>query len=59
MTPGMVVAIAALPLILYLVNRVVFPTVDPREPPILRPKIPFFGHIISLIREQTNMFDRL
>ena len=58
-TPGMVAAVAALPVALYLFQRVVFPTVDAREPPILRPKVPFFGHIISLIREYTSMFDRL
>lgn len=58
-SPGAVLIIAALPLVLYLLNRIVFPSVDAREPPVLRPKIPFFGHIISLFREQTNMFDRL
>lgn len=47
------------PLLLYNVIRILFPTVESREPPILRPKIPFFGHVISLICENTRMFDRL
>lgn len=59
LTPAMLTAIAALPLALILLKRVVFPSVGPREPPVLRPTIPFFGHVISLIREKTAMYDRL
>ncbi|PKS08401.1 hypothetical protein jhhlp_005345 [Lomentospora prolificans] len=57
--PTTAAAIAALPIAAYLINRLLFPTIDPREPPILRPTIPFIGHILSLIREQNHMFDRL
>ena len=59
LTPGMLPAIAALPLAVLLLKRVVFPTVSAREPPVLRPKIPFFGHVISLMREKTAMYERL
>lgn len=44
--------------------------VDPREPPVVYPKVPFIGHIIGMVREgplylkrlryvQTQKFDRL
>ena len=59
MTPGMLTALAALPLALYLLKRVLFPTVGPREPPVLRPTVPFIGHVVSMIREKTSLFDRL
>jgi hypothetical protein len=58
-TPVMVFTIAAMPLIVYLLNKIIFPTVDPREPPVLRPKVPFIGHIVSLLSEKTRFFDRL
>lgn len=29
---------------------------DPQEPPILRSRLPFFGHIIGLIRHHTHYF---
>lgn len=59
MTPGMLTALAVLPVALFLLKRVLFPTVSPREPPVLRPAIPFVGHVVSLIREKTGLFDRL
>ncbi|KAK4244311.1 cytochrome P450 [Corynascus novoguineensis] len=30
------------------------PRVDPREPPLLKPRIPFIGHIVSMMRHQTQ-----
>jgi hypothetical protein len=30
------------------------PHVDPREPPILKPTIPFVGHLIGLIRHGSH-----
>ena len=59
MSPGVLTALCALPLALFLVKRVLYPTVTAREPPVLRPAIPFVGHVVSLIREKTGMFDRL
>ena len=57
--PGIVTTLATLLITLYALKRVLYPAVDPREPPVLRPTIPFVGHVISLIREKTNIFDRL
>jgi hypothetical protein len=57
--PATAAAAAAVPVVVYLVYRVLFPSIDPREPPVLPPAIPFLGHILSLMREQNNMFHRL
>ena len=35
------------------------PEMDPREPPLLKPKIPVIGHIIGLLTEHTALFARL
>ncbi|KAL2024713.1 hypothetical protein VTK56DRAFT_6914 [Thermocarpiscus australiensis] len=51
--------LAALPLALLLLRRVLFPSYDPREPPVLRPKIPFLGHAISIAREASGYYTRL
>jgi hypothetical protein len=32
------------------------PRMDPREPPLLRPAIPVVGHLIGMMREQTNYY---
>jgi hypothetical protein len=32
---------------------------DPREPPLVRPKIPFIGHLIGLMRHQTTYLQML
>ena len=58
-SPGAIAGIVALPLVVFLLNRLLFPTVDPREPPILRPKVPVFGHIYSLMRETGAYYSRL
>ncbi|KAK4465128.1 cytochrome P450 [Cladorrhinum samala] len=38
--------------LLVLINTLLTPRVDPREPPLLKPSIPFIGHIINLFRHQ-------
>jgi hypothetical protein len=44
---GLVLAAAITLLVVYLVR---FPVrMDPQEPPILRPRIPFIGHLLGLI----------
>lgn len=44
---GLVIAVAITLMLAYLVR---FPVrMDPKEPPILRPRIPFIGHLIGLI----------
>jgi hypothetical protein len=30
---------------------------DPREPPMIKPKIPYFGHILGIIRYGTKYFE--
>lgn len=54
-----VVALASLPLILFLLERLLFPQHDPRGPPLLRPKIPLIGHVISILWEGTDYYARL
>lgn len=40
--------------LLVLINTLLTPRVDPREPPLLKPSIPLIGHIINLFRHQAN-----
>ena len=56
--PGAVYALAALPLLL-LIKGIFFPSIGPREPPFLMPKVPFVGHIVSLMSEGTGYYTRL
>ncbi|GKT51777.1 uncharacterized protein ColSpa_11958 [Colletotrichum spaethianum] len=51
-------ALVMIPLALML-KKLLFPDFDPREPPVLRPRLPFFGHIVSLVRESGNFYARL
>ncbi|KAF4334052.1 cytochrome P450 monooxygenase 8B1, partial [Fusarium beomiforme] len=37
-----------------LLNRLLTPRIDPREPPVIKPSIPWIGHIIGLIRHQAD-----
>jgi hypothetical protein len=32
---------------------------DPREPPLLKPKIPFIGHLIGILTDQSVYFEKL
>ncbi|KAJ3544468.1 hypothetical protein NM208_g3026 [Fusarium decemcellulare] len=47
-------ALVLVPILSILLKKFLFPTFDPREPPVLRPRIPFVGHIIGMIRERTS-----
>ncbi|KAF6800993.1 prostacyclin synthase [Colletotrichum sojae] len=51
-------ALVLLPLMVVL-KKMLFPVYDPREPPILRPRVPFFGHVFSLISEASEFYGRL
>jgi hypothetical protein len=42
-----------------LVQKWLSPTVDAREPPLVPPRIPVIGHIISMIREKAGFYTRL
>lgn len=50
---GLVMAVAVLLRAISHVN------VDPREPPVLYPKIPFVGHLISMFTEGPLYLKRL
>ncbi|KAM0273895.1 hypothetical protein ACHAQH_008157 [Verticillium albo-atrum] len=52
------VVILALVLLVFL-KHLVFPTFDAREPPVLRPRMPVIGHIVSMLREKANWHARL
>ncbi|KAF4980542.1 hypothetical protein FZEAL_3477 [Fusarium zealandicum] len=39
---------------LSLLTRLLSPRLDPREPPVVRPTIPLIGHIIGIIRHQSD-----
>ncbi|KAL0765536.1 hypothetical protein CaCOL14_011760 [Colletotrichum acutatum] len=55
----MVVTAALLLVPAFMLKKLMFPTFDPREPPVLRPRLPVFGHIISFIRESGGFYARL
>ncbi|KAK4665407.1 hypothetical protein QC763_0062110 [Podospora pseudopauciseta] len=48
------VAIAAIILAVFINTLATPRRADPREPPLLKPTIPFIGHIIGLIRHQAD-----
>lgn len=52
------VAMLLVPLV-FMLKKLLFPNFDPREPPVLRPKLPVFGHIVSLVRESGSFYARL
>jgi hypothetical protein len=56
---ALILTLAALPLALFWLNRVLYPALGPREPPLLRPKIPYVGRAISIFREGGNYYGRL
>jgi hypothetical protein len=33
--------------------------IDPREPPVIRPKIPFIGHIIGMLTDGPHYMKRI
>lgn len=59
-SPAAVAAACILvPLLAVLIKAGFFPSIDPREPPLVRSKVPFIGHILGLVQEQSNYFNRL
>ncbi|KAI5460810.1 cytochrome P450 [Mariannaea sp. PMI_226] len=51
-------AIASLP-IAHFLKKLLWPTFDAREPPIIRPRIPAIGHLIALATEKSGFYRRL
>jgi len=48
------IAVILITMILFVLTRLISPTLDPKEPPLLKSKIPIVGHIIGIIRLQTS-----
>lgn len=49
----------ALTALAVLVRKALHIPMDPREPPLIRPKIPLIGHIIGMMRYQTAYFEEM
>ncbi|KAF4997082.1 hypothetical protein FDECE_12193 [Fusarium decemcellulare] len=52
-------ALIFVPILSIVVKKFFFPAFDPREPPVLRPRIPFVGHIINMLKERSSWYIRL
>ncbi|RSL50929.1 hypothetical protein CEP54_011692 [Fusarium duplospermum] len=48
-----------IPLLFMGLKKLLYPTFDPLEPPVLRPWIPFIGHVIDMIRERSSWYIRI
>ncbi|KAM0248909.1 hypothetical protein ACHAP5_003116 [Fusarium lateritium] len=53
------IAVVALTGLLLLLQRYASPSLDPLEPPLLKPRVPLVGHIVSMLREGNNFYVRL
>ncbi|KAL6355413.1 hypothetical protein LRP88_11002 [Fusarium phalaenopsidis] len=58
-SPAVLTAAIIIPLLFVGLKKLLYPTFDPREPPILRPRIPFIGHIVGMIRERSSWYIRI
>ncbi|KAK1751623.1 cytochrome P450 [Echria macrotheca] len=56
---GAAVLAVAVSLVLLVFKLAFFPSLDPREPPLARPRVPFVGHILGLIKESASYYARL
>lgn len=54
--PSIILAVLA---VLLIIRQRLAVQLDPREPPILKPKVPYIGHIIGLLRYHGAFFDKL
>ena len=52
-------AIAIAAAIAFLILHLLTPRLDPREPPLLKPRIPLVGHILGMIRHQAQYHTNL
>lgn len=37
-----------------ILNKILTPTMDPNEPPLIKPKFPLIGHIVGIIQHQSG-----
>jgi len=49
-----VTALVLSSLLLLLLNHIITPQLDPREPPLINPRIPLIGHMIDLVRNGSD-----
>jgi hypothetical protein len=55
-TPSIILSVLG---VLLLIRQRLAIRLDPQEPPILKPKIPYIGHIIGLLQYNSGYYDRL
>lgn len=51
--------VVALSAVLLVLSRFAAPTVDENEPPIIKPRVPFIGHIITMLRDGSDIYVNL
>jgi hypothetical protein len=52
-------AVILLSLILFFITRLSSPPMDPREPPLVKSKVPIIGHVIGLFQYQVDYLHML
>ncbi|KAL3600141.1 hypothetical protein FPOAC2_04372 [Fusarium poae] len=52
-------AVVVVTTVLLVLSRFATPSVDENEPPILKPRVPFIGHLISMLRDGSNLYVNL
>jgi hypothetical protein len=52
-------AVAAIALTAFALVNILTADVDPREPPIIRPRLPLFGHLLGIMTRQVGYFSDL
>ena len=50
---------ASLIIYMFYLYRLSIPKLDSREPPIMLPRIPFVGHLVGLVRNQSDYYTSL
>ncbi|UZP37012.1 hypothetical protein NXS19_004828 [Fusarium pseudograminearum] len=51
--------LVALTTVLLVLSRFIAPTINENEPPIVKPRVPFIGHIISMLRNGSDIYVNL
>jgi hypothetical protein len=55
-TPSVILTVLG---VLLIIRQRLAVQLDPKEPPILKPRVPYIGHIIGLLQYHTAYFDKL
>lgn len=56
MQTSLLLFLISFPAVFLLVNRFLIAKHDPKEPPLLPPKIPLVGHVIGLMRQKVYYY---